>query len=156
MVTKMWVNIGSGNGLMPDGTKPLPEPVLTDHYWSPMTFILGQFHKKCLNHQSLKSVWNYISKISFKFPRDQWVNTWRPEQIADNLLPTFSIPWLLIPWLCTWPGHQKHWRYWLLRFTTPHLPQGRISPTCTSSVFWNGKIWNIFSRFLKISQHLKG
>ena len=23
------VNIGSGNGLLPDGTKPLPEPVLT-------------------------------------------------------------------------------------------------------------------------------
>ena len=26
-----WVNIGSGNGLLPDGTKPLPEPVLTYH-----------------------------------------------------------------------------------------------------------------------------
>ena len=25
--------------------------------WSPMTFIVGQFHKRCLNHQSLKSVW---------------------------------------------------------------------------------------------------
>ena len=25
------VNIGSGNGLLPDGTKPLPEPMLTDH-----------------------------------------------------------------------------------------------------------------------------
>ena len=26
MATKIWVNIGSGNGLLPDGTKPLPEP----------------------------------------------------------------------------------------------------------------------------------
>ena len=25
------VNIGSGNGLLPDGTKPLPEPMLTYH-----------------------------------------------------------------------------------------------------------------------------
>ena len=50
------VNIGSGNGLLPDGTKPLPEPMLTDHQWSPVTFIWGQFRKKCLNHQSLKSV----------------------------------------------------------------------------------------------------
>ena len=25
------VNIGSGNGLLPDGTKPLPEPVSTSH-----------------------------------------------------------------------------------------------------------------------------
>ena len=23
-----WVNIGSGNGVLPDGTKPLPEPML--------------------------------------------------------------------------------------------------------------------------------
>ena len=30
MVTKIWVNIGSGNGLLPDGTKPLPEPMLTN------------------------------------------------------------------------------------------------------------------------------
>ena len=27
--TWIWVNIGSGNGLLPDGTKPLPEPMLT-------------------------------------------------------------------------------------------------------------------------------
>ena len=31
MATEIWVNIGSSNGLMPDGTKPLPEPMLTDH-----------------------------------------------------------------------------------------------------------------------------
>ena len=30
-VTEIWVNIGSGNGLLPDGTKPLPEPVLAYH-----------------------------------------------------------------------------------------------------------------------------
>ena len=31
MPTGIWVKIGSGNGLLPDGTKPLPEPMLTDH-----------------------------------------------------------------------------------------------------------------------------
>ena len=45
------------NGLLPDGTKPLPEPMLTDYQWSPVTFILGKFHKRCLNRQSLKSMW---------------------------------------------------------------------------------------------------
>ena len=55
---KIWVNIGSVYGLWPDGTKQLPEPMLTDHQWSPVTFILGQFHKGCLNRQWLKSVWN--------------------------------------------------------------------------------------------------
>ena len=54
MATTICVNTGSGNGLLPDGTKPLPEPMLTDHQWSPMTFILGQFHTRCLNRQSLK------------------------------------------------------------------------------------------------------
>ena len=29
MATENYVNIGSGNGLVPDDTKPLPEPVLT-------------------------------------------------------------------------------------------------------------------------------
>ena len=60
---QIWVNTGSGNGLLPDGTKPLPKSMLTHHQWSPVTFILGQFHKRCLNHQSLKSLENYISKI---------------------------------------------------------------------------------------------
>ena len=57
MATEIWVNIGSGNGLLPDGTKPLPEPMMTDRQWNPVTFILGQFHKRCLNHQSLISFW---------------------------------------------------------------------------------------------------
>ena len=35
MATQIWVNIGSGNGLLPDGTKPLPEPMLT-HQWVPV------------------------------------------------------------------------------------------------------------------------
>ena len=74
MTTEIWVNIGSGNDLLPDDTKLLPEPMLTDHQWSPVTLILGQFHKRCRNYQSQKSVENYISKISFKFPRDQALN----------------------------------------------------------------------------------
>ena len=33
MATAMWVNIGSSNDLLPDGTKPLPEPILTSPWW---------------------------------------------------------------------------------------------------------------------------
>ena len=29
MMPLIWINISSGNGLLPDGTKPLPEPMLT-------------------------------------------------------------------------------------------------------------------------------
>ena len=31
MATEIWVNIGSDNGLLPDGTKPLPEPIKIYH-----------------------------------------------------------------------------------------------------------------------------
>ena len=32
---------GSGNGLLPGGTKPLPEPVMTNHKWGFVTFTIG-------------------------------------------------------------------------------------------------------------------
>ena len=32
MVLQVCVNTGSGNGLVPDGTKPLPDPMLTYQY----------------------------------------------------------------------------------------------------------------------------
>ena len=36
------VNIGSGNGFLPDGTKPLPEPMLTDQTLIILeTFLIG-------------------------------------------------------------------------------------------------------------------
>ena len=33
MVIQIWFNIGVGNGLLPDGTKPLFEPMLTSQYY---------------------------------------------------------------------------------------------------------------------------
>ena len=44
-----YVSIGSGNGLVPDGTKPLPEPMLTQ-----------------------------ISVAQYDDPRPQWVNLLKP------------------------------------------------------------------------------
>ena len=38
MVIQIWVNIGSGNGSLPDSSKPLPEPMLT-YQWCPVAFI---------------------------------------------------------------------------------------------------------------------
>ena len=39
MATEIWVSIGSGNGLLPDGTKPLPEPMLTYYKYGQVTLI---------------------------------------------------------------------------------------------------------------------
>ena len=45
-----FVNIGLGDG----GTKPLPQPMLTNHQWGLVAFTWGQFHRK---------YWRYLSLI---------------------------------------------------------------------------------------------
>ena len=108
MATENRVNIGSGNG-----TKQLPEPMLTDHQLTPVTFILGQLHNRCLGHQSIKSIWKAIFKISFKFPRCQWVKAWctniskhcRAKIIRKIIFMTLSLLNPLIPaklWFMMW------------------------------------------------------
>ena len=42
--TYIWANISLGNALLPDGTKPLPEPIQINQ-WGCVAFIGGQFHK---------------------------------------------------------------------------------------------------------------
>ena len=44
MTTQILVNIGSGNGLLPDGTKPLPDSMLTYRKSGPVTY-KGNFTK---------------------------------------------------------------------------------------------------------------
>ena len=85
------VNIGSGNGLLPDGTKPLPEPMLTDHHWSPVTFISGQYHQRCLNHQSLKSVWKL--HIQYFIQISQGPMGYQSKHIISH---NFALIWCLI------------------------------------------------------------
>ena len=54
------VNIGLGNGLLPDGTKPLPEPVLINHQWERLAFTWGQFHSNDIY------LWHDLENNSFK------------------------------------------------------------------------------------------
>ena len=55
--------LGSGNGLLPDGTKPLPEPMLTHYQWDSVTY----------RHQPL-NLTSTVCKIPMKSPRGQWVS----------------------------------------------------------------------------------
>ena len=77
MATEIWINIGSGNGLLPDGTKPLPEPMLTYHQSSPVAFTWGQFHTKCSIYP-WHEFENHQFKVTATFPRGQWVNSLWP------------------------------------------------------------------------------
>ena len=65
MTTETWVNIGSGDGLLPDGTNPLSEPMLTDNQRSPVTFILRQFYKSCLNYHAVTKIHLKITYLKF-------------------------------------------------------------------------------------------
>ena len=42
MLSEILINIGSGNGLFSDGTKPFPEPMLTYHQWGIVAFTMSQ------------------------------------------------------------------------------------------------------------------
>ena len=53
----IWVNISSGNGLLPVNSKPLPEPMLTYHQLGPVAITWGQFQEKYLSS---------ITKVSLK------------------------------------------------------------------------------------------
>ena len=63
---KLWLNNGSGNGLLPSGNNPLPEPMLAYHKWGQVIFVWGPFHKRHLGHQLLKLAWK---SIIIKSPR---------------------------------------------------------------------------------------
>ena len=54
MALEILVNTGSGNGLLLDDTKPLPEPMLAYQKYGPVAFIWGHYRKKIWRNQSVK------------------------------------------------------------------------------------------------------
>ena len=70
METQNCVNIGSGNGLLPDGTNPIPEPMLSNNQSSPVTVTWGQLHKRFPNHQSIKLDWKWLNTLNSLMPSD--------------------------------------------------------------------------------------
>ena len=73
MALEILVNTDSGNGLVPDGTKPLLEPMLTYYQEGFVALIWGHYHKNIWRYQSVK-IDNYIFKITFGSPRGQCIN----------------------------------------------------------------------------------
>ena len=58
---QIWVNIGPGNGLLPDGTKPLPETMLTSHHQHLKTSCTG----RAQDINSSKEIGKYIRENYF-------------------------------------------------------------------------------------------
>ena len=73
MVTKKQVNIGLSMAcflMAPSHYLNQCWLIISEIQWH---FIWGYFHKRCLNHQSLKLAWN-LSKIPFKTFHCEWIN----------------------------------------------------------------------------------
>ena len=87
MASQNLVHIRSDNGLLPNGTKPLPKPMSINHHWEFVAFTWGQFHRKCSNcpqvnvrwiwYQSFIWVWTLLIWDYSRIPRHQWVNRMR-------------------------------------------------------------------------------
>ena len=50
----IWVDIGSSNDVLPEGTKPLPEPMLTNDQYGSIALTKDQFHRYRLFKNYLK------------------------------------------------------------------------------------------------------
>ena len=72
-------NIGSGNGLVPDGTKPSPEPMLIFHYWIPERYFAG----------NAQGPWIQIENCIFLI--------WPPHPSGSDGLKTWE---KALPWVC--------------------------------------------------------
>ena len=65
MATKMWVNVGSGNGLLPDHTKPSPASVLTYHHRCSVNF--SGIHLRARSAQELYLQYIFRDCIFFNY-----------------------------------------------------------------------------------------
>ena len=71
MALEILVNTGSGNGLLPDGTKPLPEPMLyiiiSKVLWHSFECNFTKFE----DTNQYNKIEDYIFKITLRSPRGQ-------------------------------------------------------------------------------------
>ena len=72
MVMKIWVNTGSGNGLLPSPSRHYLNQcwLISEVQWQSPE---GNFIRNNSCRQLPKLAWNYLSKFLFKSPRGKWV-----------------------------------------------------------------------------------
>ena len=79
MASFKMVNICAGNGLLPDGTKPPPEPTLIYFWWNYVASSRWQFHMNIAERtEFMKWVWKLHFEVTRTFLRGQWGNSSPP------------------------------------------------------------------------------
>ena len=92
--------------------------------WSQVTFIVGQFRKRCLNHQSLKSIWkvhiwNYIQISQGPMCKNLALNPTGSKKMMQFTIPTIFFGFYCITYFSETGHvlfHQAQWEH-----TTPAI-----------------------------------
>ena len=125
METLIWVSIGWSNGLVTSGIKPLPEPMLTNHYWDSMAFTWEQFQSQCLSYNSVWWHWKSYFFVGFACHYHHWIF------LASNNILGFQQ--LISPHLID----LRKYKIFITQFTYQH-------PLC-AKLPWNDSYWIEFS-----------
>ena len=78
--------------LLPDGTKALPEPVLTYHQRCAVTFMWEQFRKEHSRYQSMNNFENYIIENTFSGPK-----SYTASHYLSHLKPILILHFMMSP-----------------------------------------------------------
>ena len=79
MTTPIWVNIGSGNGLLPDDIKEhvlsiiFSDPLLASYQWGSLALTWEQFHTEYPSYYSVQCVGHYTFENAATPTRGHWV-----------------------------------------------------------------------------------
>ena len=76
MATQICVNTGSDNSLLPDDTKPSPEPVLIYHQWCQETFTFIQISCGPIRKQTRQNSTQSVGNISTRSPSTLTFHFW--------------------------------------------------------------------------------
>ena len=137
-----WVAIGSDNGLLTDGTKPLPEPILTYHQYAAAAFNWGQSYKRYLSHQSLKQFKKFLNFIQISHSQMSYCcSHQRTSSRPGAMLRQCSTHyWMLRNFQLLVPDVNKH--------AIPHRTNGSlVSLNPLRATFFRGNI-NIYLHFM--------
>ena len=133
MVLRILINIGSGNGLLPDSTKPLPEPLMTYCQCDP--------HSHCN--------WNQNTKILFK------ENTFE-NVVCKTSSILFSPRYVNESWFSIFLFFRSHWRSSRQLHAAPPF---RVETFCCNifDCHWyrslcNGWIYHLYKTFGRPAQ----
>ena len=144
MAKQACVNIDSGNDLLPDGTKPLPGPVLANHQWGVVPFTWEWFHRKCPRY--LLMIWVKIVNSKFKLQQ----KSSNPMQICKNNISVQNI-FIFPHWkhLLMSLSQRLHQHYFERDFVGTRLGSRRFA--CTVDSWLENRYWfskNVFDTIL--------